>query len=420
MRTDDFLEYTPEEKIQLQLERLQSTLNRAYRQVNFHRHRMNAAAVEPGQIESLDDMSLLPFLERSDFSEHYPYELFAMPLRDIVRIHTAPGISRNPTVSGYTSQDLDMWRRITARALTAASVSAHDILQVAFNQGLANWGRDYKDSAEDIGVSVIPNTQLSIDKQFMILRDYKTTVLVTTPAMAFQLADYMHRMQVGPAALNLHTMIIAGETISDGFRKDIEERAFVTCWLHYGLSEVPGPAIAFECSAHDGLHISEDHFLAEIIDPETKAILPPGETGELVLTTLTTRAFPLIRFRTGDSARIMEAPCPCGSPLARIQLFPERTDDIMKVDGVKIHSRQVCNILEDTLPVTTEQITCRVTDDKGNKQLEILIPMNDEIFSDEIKEIEKLLRKTEHRLREDLGVAVLIRLVEPTSRRSFE
>ncbi len=416
MTTDDFLEYTREEKIQLQLERLQSTLNRAYRQVNFHRHRMNAAAVEPGQVESLADMSKLPFLERADFSEHYPYELFAVPLRDIVRIHTAPGISRNPTVSGYTAQDLGMWRRITERALSAASVSPQDILQVAFHQGLANWGRDYKDSAEDIGVSVIPNTWLSIEKQFMILRDYKTTVLVTTPALAYQLADYMHKTQVGPAALNLHTMIIAGETISDDFRKAIEERAFVTSWLHYGLSEVPGPAIAFECSAHDGLHISEDHFLAEIIDPETKAILPAGETGELVLTTLTTRAFPLIRFRTGDMARIIKAPCPCGSPLGRIQWFPERTDDIMKVDGVKIHSRQVCNILEDTLPVSTCEITCRVTDDNGGKQLEILIPMNDALFSDEIKEIEKLLRKTEHRLREDLGVAVFIRLIEPTSR----
>ena len=416
MKTDDFLTYTPEEKTQLQLERLQSTLNRAYRQVNFHRQRMNAAGIEPGQVESIDDMKRLPFLDRADFSEHYPYELFAVPLRDIVRIHTAPGIARHPTVSGYTSQDLDMWRRITARALNAASVSAHDILQVAFNQGLANWGRDYKDSAEDIGVSVIPNTQLSIDKQFMVLRDYKTTVLVTTPAMAYQLADYMHKTQVGPAALNLHTMIIAGETISADFRKTIEERAFVSLWLHYGLSEVPGPAIAFECTSHDGLHISEDHFLAEIIDPETKAVLSAGETGELVLTTLTTRAFPLIRFRTGDKARIIDEPCSCGSPLSRIEWFPERTDDILRVDGVKIHSGQVCNILEETMPVTTCQVTCRVKDDNGRKLLEILIPMNDEIFSDEIKEIEKLLRKTEQRLREDLGVAVLIRLIEPTSR----
>ncbi len=416
MSTDDFLTYTPEEKSQVQLERLQSTLNRAYKQVRFHRQRMDAAGVDLGQMESLDDLARLPFLERADFSEHYPYELFAVPLRDIVRIHTAPGTRKNPTVSGYTSQDLGVWRRITERALAAASVSPHDILQVSFNTGLANWGRDYKDSAENMGVSVIPNTQLSIDKQFMILRDYKTTVLVTSPAVALQLADFMHKTQVGPASLSLHTMIIAGEAISDDVRKTIEERAFVSCWLHYGLSEVPGPAIAFECKSHDGLHINEDHFLAEIIDPETTAILPAGVTGELVLTTLTTRAFPLVRFRTGDRARIVRAPCPCGNPLARIEWFSDRTDDIMKIDGVNIHTGQVCSILEEALPVSAEAISCRIRDDNGRKLLEILLPMNDEIFSDEIKEIEKILRKTEHRLREDLGVGVAIRLIEPTSR----
>ncbi len=420
MKTDDFLSFTPEEKNQLQLERLQSTLNRAYRQVNFHRQRMTVAGIEPGQVESFDDMTRLPFLERADFCEHYPYELFAVPLRDIVRIHTAPGSTKNPTVSGYTAQDLGIWRAITERALTAASVSPQDILQVAFNAGLANWGRDYKDGAEEVGVSVIPNTQLSIDKHFMVLRDYKTTVMVTTPALACQLADYMHHTQVGPGALSLHTMIIAGETISQDFRKTIEERTFVSCWLHYGLSEVPGPAIAFECKVHDGLHISEDHFFAEIIDPETTSVLPAGEAGELVLTTLTTRAFPLIRFRTGDKARIIKAPCPCGNPLARIQWFPERTDDIMKVDGVNIHGQQVSSILEDILPGSKTQVSCRVKDDNGRKLLEVLIPMNNEIFSDEIKEIEKLLRKTENRLREDLGVGVLIRLVEPTSRDQSE
>ena len=412
MNNDDFLSYSPEDKHQLQLERLQSTLNRAFRQVSFHRQRMKAAGIEPGQIESAADVAKLPFLERADFNEHYPYELFAVPLRDIVRIHTAPGISRNPTVSGYTAQDLGSWRDMTRRALSAASVSPNDILQIAFNPGLANWGRDYKDAAEDMGVSVIPNTWLSTDKQFMVLRDYKTTVLITSPAFALQLAGYMHRMQVGPAALNLHTIIIAGEKISDALRQTIEEQAFVTCWEHYGLSEVPGPTIAFECKTHDGLHINEDHFLAEIIDPQTMQVIPAGQPGELVLTTLTTRAFPLIRFRTGDKARIMEAPCSCKSPLARIEWFGERVDDIMKVDGVNIHQQQVVSIIEDGLPVSAAQITCRVNDDNGRKFLEIFLPMNEAIFSDEIKEIERLLRKTEDRLREDLGVAVAIRLVE--------
>ncbi len=419
MPTDDFLKYTPEEKKQLQLERLQSTLNRAYRQVNFHKKRMQASGFEPDQVESIDDLTRLPFLNRSDFSEHYPYELFAVPLRDIVRIHTAPGTSRNPTVSGYTSQDLSMWRRITERALSAASVSSHDILQISFNPGLNNWGRDYKDSAENMGVSVIPNTQLSINKHFMVLRDYKTTVLVTTPALATQLADYMYREQVGPAVLKLQSIIIAGETISEDFRKKIEERTFASCWLHYGLSEVPGPAIAFECHVHNGLHISEDHFIAEIIDSETEVVLPAGETGELVLTTLTTRAFPLIRFRTGDMARIETVPCECGNPLARMQWLNERADNIMKIDGVNIHEKQVYNVLKNALPALSGQVVCRVKEDNGRKLLEILLPMNERIFSDEVKELETLLRGIENRLREDLGVLVVIRLIESTSRELY-
>ena len=419
MPTDDFLKYTPEEKKQLQLERLQSTLNRAYRQVNFHKKRMQASGFEPDQVESIDDLTRLPFLNRSDFSEHYPYELFAVPLRDIVRIHTAPGTSGNPTVSGYTSQDLSMWRRITERALSAASVSSHDILQISFNPGLNNWGRDYKDSAENMGVSVIPNTQLSINKHFMVLRDYKTTVLVTTPALATQLADYMYREQVGPAVLKLQSIIIAGETISEDFRKKIEERTFASCWLHYGLSEVPGPAIAFECHVHNGLHISEDHFIAEIIDSETEVVLPAGETGELVLTTLTTRAFPLIRFRTGDMARIETVPCECGNPLARMQWLNERADNIMKIDGVNIHEKQVYNVLKNALPALSGHVVCRVKEDNGRKLLEILLPMNERIFSDEVKELETLLRGIENRLREDLGVLVVIRLIESTSRELY-
>lgn len=419
MKTDDFPEYTPEEKNQLQLERLQSTLNRAYKRVSFHKQRMNAGGVDPAEVESLDDITKIPFLERADFSEHYPYELFAVPLRDIVRIHTAPGRSLNPTVSGYTAQDLGIWRRITERALAAASVSSHDILQASFSPGLANWGRDYKDSAENMGVSVIPNTQMSIDKQFMILRDYKTTVMVTTPALAFQLAEYMHKNQVGPAALNLHTLIIAGEPVTDAFRKTIEDWAFVSCWVHYGLSEVPGPAIGFECSAHCGLHISEDHFLPEIIDPGTAESLPPGETGELVLTTLTSRAFPLIRFRTGDMMRIITEPCSCGSFLARMEWLPERADDIMKVDGVNVHEKQVHHILEKIVPAAAGQISCSVKEEEGRKMLKILLPVNDQIFSDEIKEMEKLIRHAENRLREDLGVTVVIRLLESARRESL-
>ncbi|MFW5908388.1 MAG: phenylacetate--CoA ligase family protein, partial [Desulfosalsimonas sp.] len=404
-----------EEKHQMQLERLQSTLNRAYRHVPFHANRFDVIGAEPGDIATLTDLQRLPFMERADFSQHYPYDLFAVPLRDIVRIHTAPGTTRNPTVSGYTPQDLDQWKSILSRAMKAAGITPTDILQIALNPGLANWGRDYKDGAESMGASVIPNTQLSVEKHLMVLRDYKTTVLVTTPAMAGHLADYMAETGLGPASLSLHTVIFCGESADAYFRKNIEDRMHVRTWTHYGLSEVPGPAIGFECSKHRGLHINEDHFLPEIVDPDTGSPLPEGIEGELVLTTLTTRAFPLIRFKTGDRARLLQEACPCGSTLVRIQWNGERTDDIMNIDGVNVHGRQVIFHLENMMSPAKDSLSLRTIHSEGRKLLEVFIRMNDEIFSDEIKELEKLLRRCEGRLRENLGVPVVIRLVESTN-----
>ncbi len=412
MPDDPFFQLLAEEKHQVQLERLQSTLNRACRNVPFHANRLGVMGVEPSDISDLADIARLPFMERADFSQHYPYDLFAVPLRDIVRIHTAPGTTRNPTVSGYTVQDLEHWRQILARALAAAGVSPNDILQIALNPGLANWGRDYKDGAESMGASVIPNTQLSMEKHLMVLRDYKTTVLITTPAMAGHLADSMTETGMGPSSLSLHTLILCGECTGPEIRKKIEKQLHVRTWVHYGLSEVPGPAAAFECKAHDGLHLSEDHFLPEIIDPDTGDILPEGSTGELVLTTLTTRAFPLIRFKTGDRAQLIRKPCACGSTLVRLRWYAERTDDIINIDGVNVHTSQVGFHIEQMMAMDKKMASYRVVQQEGRKLLEVFLQMNDAIFSDEIKELEKLLRRSETRLRENLGVPVVIRLVE--------
>ncbi|MFP4649407.1 MAG: phenylacetate--CoA ligase family protein [Desulfobacterales bacterium] len=416
MQSDPLFTLEPEEKQQLQIERLQSTLNRACRHVPFHANRLGVLGLEPADIAALEDMQKLPFMERADFSQHYPYDLFAVPLRDIVRIHTAPGTTRNPTVSGYTPQDLEHWRQILARAMKAAGAAPADILQIALNPGLANWGRDYKDGAESMGASVIPNTQLSVEKHLMVLRDYKTNVLITTPAMAGHLADCMAEASMGPASLSLHTLILCGEYCDAQFRKDLEERMQVRTWQHYGLSEVPGPAVAFECGSHNGLHINEDHFLAEVVDPETGEVLPEASEGELVLTTLTTRAFPLIRFKTGDRASLMKEACGCGSTLVRMQWNSRRTDDIMNIDGVNVHGRQVIFHLQNMLRISTDSASFSVINREGRKMLEVFIRMNQDIFSDEIKELEKLLRRCEERLRENLGVPVLIRLVESGSR----
>lgn len=412
MTNNDFITLSPEEQNQLQLERLQSTLNRAYRNVPFHSKRFKEMDIDLSQIEKLSDISRLPFMERRHISENYPYNLFAVPLRDIVRIHTAPGTTHNPTVSGYTPQDLSHWQSILARSLQASGVTAHDILQITLNPGLSNWGRDYKHGAEAIEAGVIPHTPMAIEKKLMVLRDYKTSVLITTPSLALQLAHYILKNEIITNILELKTLIIVGEAIGSDDRRLLEKILNVSTWSHYGLSEVPGPAIAFECEAHEGLHINEDHFLPEIIDPETGNILPEDQFGELVLTTLTTRAFPLIRFKTGDRAKIIKTQCSCGRKLCRIDWQGGRTDDLINIDGVKVHKKQIQITIRAMLDLPSEDSKFFIKKRDEKKYIEVWIPVNDAIFSDEIKELEALIHRAENNLLENIGIPVTIRLKE--------
>ena len=402
----------PEERKQLQLERLQSTINRACRSVPFHLNRFQEKGLEPDRIEAIEDLSLLPFMERKHLGEHYPYGLFAVPLRDIVRIHTAPGTSANPTVSGYTRHDLLVWQQMTARALEASGVTPDDILQINLDFGLANWGRAYKDGAEAMEVGVIPNTVLSLDKQLMVLRDYKTSVLITTPAAAFELADHMFTSSINPNALNLKKLILVGDHVDAASRQLLEEQLHVTTWLHYGLSEVPGPGIAFDCEYHQGLHVNEDHFLPEIIDPKTGRPLDDGQIGELVLTSLSTRAFPLIRFRTGDRARLSRGICACGRSLSRIEWFDGRTDDILNISGVKVHQQQIMFQIERALGFMPRY--CRIEKKRQGLKilLEVWLGVDHSVFSDEIKVLESAVKKVTTGLRENIGVPVTVRLKE--------
>jgi phenylacetate-CoA ligase len=412
MTKDSFVEMKAEEQNQLQLERLQSTCNRAYRNVPFHRDRFTEMGIDVSHIQTLADIVLLPFMERRHFSENYPYNLFAVPLRDIVRIHTAPGTGHHLTVSGYTTQDLKTWEAILSRALIAADVTPHDILQISFHQGLANWGRDYKRGAEAIETGVIPNTQLSADKKLMVLRDYKTSVLVTTPAAARHLATHVLDNKINVNTLALKTLILTGEAMDADQRRQLEENLHVTTWQHYGLSEIPGPAIAFECEHHAGLHINEDHFFPEIIDPATGRVLGNNTFGELVLTTLTTRAFPLIRFQTGDRARISTEPCPCGRHLRRIEWYGERTDALIPIDGINLHRRRIHELLQQDFDIAPESAELAVSVRDDIKYLEIRIPLNDALFSDEIKGLERLIQRAVNRLEDNLCVPVIIHLKE--------
>ncbi|WP_028313405.1 phenylacetate--CoA ligase family protein [Desulfatibacillum aliphaticivorans] len=402
----------PQQRSQHQLERLQETLNRAYRSVPFYQAAFKEKNIDPLDVGGLEDLAKLPFTERRHLAENYPYGLFAVPLRDIVRIHTAPGEGQAPSVSGYTAQDLDLWRGLVARALMAAGVNANDIMQIFLDPGLASWGRGYKDGAEELEASVIPLTALPLEKQQMVLKDYKTSVVVTTPSSAEELCQGLYAEGIKFNELALKTLIFAGEPISQEDRDVIAGKLHVDTWVHYGLSEVPGPAIAFECKAHEGLHVSEDHFYPEIINPSTGEPAAPGEEGELVLTTLTTRAFPLIRFRTGDRVSYIQEPCSCGRTLCRINWHQERTDNIVVIKGVKVHHAQVMAHISKALGFTPT--CCRLlAGKKGDRVgLEVWLGMDDTIFSDEIKELEKVVDNVENALIQELGITARVRLAE--------
>lgn len=400
------------EKEQFQLERLQSTLNRGYKNIPFHQNRFQKNGILPSDISSIKDIAKLPFMDRSHLGKYYPYGLFAVPLRDIVRIHTAPGTGINPTVSGYTRTDLIIWQKLISNALIATGITATDIIQINLPPGLANWGRDYKDGGEFIGASVIPNTQLSINKTLMVLRDYKTTALITTFTFAQKLAEEMFKIGLNPTSLNLKKLILTGEPVSKEKKNHLKQQFHAGIWIHYGLSEIPGTAIAFECSEHNGVHISDDFFLPEIINPVTKEPVKNTEKGELVLTTLATRAFPLIRFRTGDIAKIISTPCPCGSPHIKIEWFNERSDNLMNISGVKVSKEQIMFHLGQTLGYSPTSCNIVRQQHGGADYIEVWVVVDDSLFSDEIKELERFISTAGEQLGYSLGVPVKIKLKE--------
>jgi phenylacetate-CoA ligase len=402
-----------EELTQLQLERLQSTLNRAYKNVPFYRNCLGEACVDPSSVRSLADLSRLPLTSRGDLSLNYPYGLFAVPLKDIVRIHTATGTGSNPTVSGYTNTDLGNWTEMVARTLTAAGVCAEDIMQICFDPGLANWAREFMRGAEAIRASVIPMTTLEIPKQLMVMNDYKTSALVTTPSYARQLVREMTRLSVNPHSLSIRRALLLGEFLSHSGRTSLEGALHIQIQTAYGLSEVPGPGIAFECRERKGLHLNEDHFIAEIIDPEREEILSPGETGELVLTSLTARAFPLIRFRTGDLASLSVEQCSCTRTLARLESVQGRADRLVVIRGIKLHPQLIQSVMSRVCQGRIPDYVSFVRRLEDLDILEVTIQIDEACFSDEIKRLEHLVQVARGELEESLGIPVKVRLVEP-------
>jgi phenylacetate-CoA ligase len=400
---------------QLQLERLQATLNRAYRNVRFYKKSFDAICFNPDDIDALNALSRLPLTSRKDLARAYPYEMFAVPLREVVRIHASSGTSENPSIVGYTSNDLRHWKDLVARFLTAAGVTRDDVVQVAFNYGLFTGAFGLHYGTERIGASVVPSSVGNTRRQISILRDYKTTTLVCTPSYALRIAQVMRELDLDPKTLALKQGIFGGESWDEEVRRSIEAELYIKAFDNYGLSEVMGPGVAGECSQKNGLHVSEDHFIVEIIDPESGQILPKGETGELVLTTITKEAFPVIRFRTGDDLTSLDsAPCPCGRTLTRISKISGRCDDIVIVKGVNLYPKEVGPILKE---MTGTEPAYQLVVQRENHQdfLAIRVEVSEAFFFDKMEKQRAMVNRLAKKIRDMLGVTPDIWLVEAGS-----
>lgn len=404
-----------EELQQLQLERLQATLNRVYKNVSFYRRRFKEIGFIPeDDLTELDDLKKLPFTTSEDISNSYPYEMFAVPLREIVRIHSSSGTMANPRVVGYTRQDLKIWSRLVARILTAAGVTADDVIQITFGYGLLTGGLGIHYGAELIGASVLPTSTGRTERQIYIMRDFRTTVLVCTPSYALVIADRMDAFGVDPKSLSLRHVVCGGEPWTEEMRKEIEERLFVTATDNYGVSEVMGPGVAGECLEKCGMHVQEDHFIVEVIDPATGQPLPPGSVGELVITTLTKEAFPVVRYRTGDLCAIFEDKCDCGRTTVRISRIMGRSDEVVVIKGINIIPQRVGEVLE-KIKGTRPPYQLVALREGHEDHLEIRIGVTEEFFFDKMRDQRTLVDEMRQKVANFIGITPRIKLVELNS-----
>ncbi len=404
-----------EELEQLQVERLQSTLNRVYRYVSFYRHSFDDHHVNIEKIKSVKDLEQLPFTTKDDLRKSYPYDMFAVPLRDVVRIHSTSGTTGKPIIVGYTKNDLRHWTDCTARLLAAAGVSEHDVVQIAFPFNLFTGGFGFHQGAEKIGASVIPSSTSPPEKQIMIMKDFKTTVLICAPSYAVNIAAALEELEVHAESLNLKAGLFGAEPWSENLRAQLEAGLHIVALDNYGLTEVIGPGVAGECEHKQGLHINEDHFIVEVIDPETLEPLDPGGEGELVFTTISKEGFPLIRYRTGDISRLTAEPCPCGRTLRRMDRVSGRTDDMIFIKGAKVFPSQIEEILlaaEGTAP----HYRIILDRQEGTDTMEVQVEISESFPAfDELKNLERLRDTIGKQIEVVLGVEAKVTLVEPRS-----
>ena len=396
---------------QLQLEQLQATLSRVYMNVPFYHRKFNELGIDPDEVRSLGDLRKLPFTTKNDLRDNYPYGLFAVPLREVVRIHASSGTTGMSTVVGYTKNDIKTWSNLVARVLTAGGVTKDDVVQIAFGYSLFTGGFGLHYGAERIGASVIPISSGNTARQIKIMQDFKTTALVCTPSYALLIAETIQEMGIMSNSLSLKYGLFGAEPWSEKMRQEIQNKLRIIATDNYGLSEVMGPGVAGECLERSGLHINEDHFYVEIVDPETLEPVQPGEVGELVITTLSKEAFPVIRFRTRDLTRLIPEPCPCGRKTIRMSRIIARTDDMLIIRGVNVFPSQIENVLMSM--EGTEPHYQIVVDRKGAlDDVTVLVEVSESTFFDEMKKQNELIEAIKKRLDSELSISVNVKLVE--------
>lgn len=401
---------------QLQLERLQTTVVRAYRNVRFYHQVLDARGIDVERLHDLTDLRAFPFTTKADLRRAYPYDMFAVPLREIVRIHKSSGTTGKPIVVGYTRNDVRRWADLVARQLVAAGLSDQDVVQVAFDYGLFTGGLGFHYGAERIGAAVIPTSSGGrLADQLHIMKDYKTTALVTTPSHAAALAHLLPELGIHPEELHLKCGIFGAEPWSENLRAFLEERLRIRAFDSYGLSELTGPGVAAECEERQGLHVNEDHFLVEVVAPDSGEPVAQGAEGELVFTTLAKEGCPLLRYRTGDLGRLLEGPCPCGRTFQRMSRVAGRTDDLIAIRGVKVLPSQFAEALAG-LAGLAGRVEIVLETEADQDVLEVRAAVGEEgTMLDEVKSVERLRGQIRQRLEDLLGFAPRITYVEKAS-----
>ena len=408
-------ESMPREELKaLQLKRLQDVCRRVYATVPFYRKRFDEAGIKPADVRSLDDLKRLPFTVKQDLRNNYPFGTFAVPRDNIARVHASSGTTGQAVVVGYTQYDLDVWANLMCRCLVASGVKPQDVVHVAYGYGLFTGGLGAHDGATKLGCMVVPASGGATRRQVGLIRDLGATVLACTPSYAMHLWEVGMENGINFRDLPLRVGVFGGEPWTDAMRQTLEDKLGIDAHNIYGLSEIMGPGCAIDCSEHDGLHVWEDHFLCEIVDPQTGEPLPEGEQGELVITNLTKQGSPLIRYRTRDLTTLITEPCRCGRTHARISRFAGRSDDMLIIRGVNVFPQQIEELLMKASGLTPNYMI--VVDRQGSLDtMEVQVEVTDQLFHDQISRLQVLERGLQKQIKDIFGVTTKVRLMEPHS-----